>query len=1093
MTGSEDAGMTTAGEDTESEYMTEDDEDPTDRYDAARWLRKRVGVVVARDLPAEPSEEDFRQGLRSGMVLCIVLNKIRSGSVPKIVNAPSALFYTPDSTAQAAYFENVKNFLTAIEEMGLPTFEQTDLEPGGDFSSVVDCVLAMKAYSESGASDFTWTPRPSRSRKTFLRNNSAPAMNAFARSQGVSINELLADQFGDGDDLEEECDTGPLYAIVSDLLEDREEEDIPIIVENILNKVKEEFASRLGVTTNDDQGLAAIDSPISQPKPLTDEEIKKLEEEKAAREQERINKEKELRAQQKAKKEEEERIKKEKELLAQQEKARKEEEERIQREKELLAQQEKARKEEEERIQREKELLAQQEKARKEEEERIQREKELLAQQEKARKEEEERIQREKREEEERIQREKELLAQQEKARKEEEERIRREKELLRQQEKARRKEEKRIKREKELRAQKEQARKEKIERLKREKELLILQAKEKKLEEQRIRREKRELEKQEKARRREEERIKRENLSLAQKEKAREEQERIRQEIELLALQEKAKEEEIAAIELEGVNREKELLLEEEKANKEEEEQERIEREKEEERARKKDEYRKRMDEYNKLHVNTPKQRELIGQQDNELQNLRSTLSTAKTDVRSMQDNCQEEADNLGKHVDTLCQAAAGYKKVLEENRKLYNQVQDLKGSIRVYCRVRPSLPGQENQVTSVDYMDEETVTIIVPSKSGKEGRKASMFNKVFGPSATQEEVFSDTQPLIRSVLDGFNVCIFACGQTGAGKTYTLTGPAKLTPETTGVTYRALNDLFLISEERKNLMSYEISINMIEIYNDEIWDLLVTDGTSKSLEISQPAKKGINLPDANLVPVSSTDDVMNLMNLCKKNRAVNDRSNRAHTFLTAHVYGKDLTSGTATRGCMHLVDLAGNEKLENSDDEATHISQSLSALGDVLVALANKSSKVNYKNCKLTQLLQDALGAQAKILMFVHVHPDMDEALETLNTFKFAERFSALDKSTEVKDLKEQICLLKSALAKKEAGDPGWQDMISSPRGGDQNGGFDDEDDAKGKNPSSKQPAKSAPAKKAAAGAAAPAKSGKPAAAADPKKKKGK
>ncbi|KAF5781918.1 putative minus-end-directed kinesin ATPase [Helianthus annuus] len=825
MTGSEDAGMTTAGEDTESEYMTEDEEDPTDRYDAARWLRKRVGVVVARDLPAEPSEEDFRQGLRSGMVLCIVLNKIRSGSVPKIVNAPSALFYTPDSTAQAAYFENVKNFLTAIEEMGLPTFEQTDLEPGGDFSSVVDCILAMKAYSESGASDFTWTPRPSRSRKTFLRNNSAPAMNAFARSQGVSINELLADQFGDGDDLEEECDTGPLYTIVSDLLEDREEEDIPIIVENILNKVKEEFASRLGVTTNDEQGLAAIESPISQPKPLTkEEEIKKLEEEKAAREQERINKEKELRAQQKAKKEEEERIKKEKELLAQQEKARKEEEERIQREKELLAQQEKARKEEEERIQREKELLAQQEKARKEEEERIQREKELLAQQEKARKEEEERIQREK-----------ELLAQQEKARKEEEERIRREKELLRQQEKARRKEEKRIKREKELRAQKAQARKEKIERLKREKELLIQQAKEKKLEEQRIRREKRELEKQEKARRREEERIKRENLSLAQKEKAREEQERIRQEIELLALQEKAKEEEIAAIELEGINREKELLLEEEKANKEEEEQERIEREKEEERARKKDEYRKRMDEYNKLHVNTPKQRELIGQQDNELQNLRSTLSTAKTDVRSMQDNCQEEADNLGKHVDTLCQAAAGYKKVLEENRKLYNQVQDLKGSIRVYCRVRPSLPGQENQVTSVDYMDEETVTIIVPSKSGKEGRKASMFNKVFGPSATQEEVFSDTQPLIRSVLDGFNVCIFACGQTGAGKTYTLTGPAELTPETTGVTYRALNDLFLISEERKNLMNYEISINMIEIYNDEIWDLLVTDGTSKS------------------------------------------------------------------------------------------------------------------------------------------------------------------------------------------------------------------------------------------------------------------
>lgn len=157
------------------------------------------------------------------------------------------------------------------------------------------------------------------------------------------------------------------------------------------------------------------------------------------------------------------------------------------------------------------------------------------------------------------------------------------------------------------------------------------------------------------------------------------------------------------------------------------------------------------------------------------------------------------------GTHMNTICQAAAGYKKGLEENRKLYNQVQDLKGNIRVYCRIRPFLPGQEKKVTSVDYTDDETVAIIVP-KGGREGRKASMFNKVFGPSSTQghyikvpeifsfcmriqhllfhyyltflglaEEVFSDTQPLIRSVLDGFNVCVLACGQTGAGKTYTL------------------------------------------------------------------------------------------------------------------------------------------------------------------------------------------------------------------------------------------------------------------------------------------------------------------------------
>ncbi|KAK9048480.1 hypothetical protein SSX86_032556 [Deinandra increscens subsp. villosa] len=1098
MTESEDA-TTSMDEGLDSEYM-EEQEYATDRFDAARWLRKRVGVVAARDLPADPSEEDFRQGLRSGVMLCKVLNKIRSGSVPKVVNAPSALFNTPDADAQSAYFENVKNFLAASEELGLPTFEHSDLEPGGDFSSVVDCVLAMKAYSENESSDFTWTPRPSRSRKAaFMRRNSEPAMNAFARSQSVRIDQLLAaDQFGDGDDLDDEFDSGPLYMIISDLLEDREKDDIPIIIENMLNKIKEEFKSRLGVKSDEDIGLSTIeapkmvssyeilcmvnyikicvylildliwlilntekkeqaiqnksgeDEPAKQQEQINREKEllkKKEEDDKVAKEQERIKREKELLKKKeeddKAAKEQE-RINKEKELLRkkEEEEAAAKEQERIRREKELeeiakkKEEEERAAKEQErlererlekerleseriererlekERIEREKELLRkkEEEEAAARELERIQREKEL---EEMAKKqEEEERAAKER----ERIKREKELLAQQEKARKEEEARIRREERELKRKEKARKKEEARIIREKKLLAEREKARKQ---------------------EQERIKKERKELARQERARKREEERIRRENLSLAQKEKAREEQERIKKEIELLVQQEQAKDEEISAMEAESINKEKELLEEEEKARKEEEEQERIDKEREKERARKKDEYRRTMDEFKKLNVNTPKQSELVGQQDKELQDLRSTISTAKTEVRSMQNNCQDEADNLGTHVHTLCQAAAGYKKVLEENRKLYNQVQDLKGSIRVYCRVRPFLPEEKKQVTSVDYMDDETVAIIVPSKSGRESRKASMFNKVFGPSATQEEVFSDTQPLIRSVLDGFNVCVFACGQTGAGKTYTLTGPKELTPETMG---------------------------------------------------------GINVPDANLVPVSSTDEVINLIKLCQKNRAVNDHSSRSHSFLTAHVFGKDLTSGTTTRGCMHLVDLAGNEKLDDSDDEATHINKSLSALGDILVALANKSKNVPYKACKLTQYLQDAIGAQAKILMFVHVHPDIDEALETLSTFKFVERFSTLEggagKSSDVRELKEQICLLKSTLAKKESGDPQWQEMMNSPSG-EQNGAFEDEQtDEKGKN--SKQPAKAASAKKPTAATAAAAKPGKQATP-DPKKKKGK
>lgn len=127
-------------------------------------------------------------------------------------------------------------------------------------------------------------------------------------------------------------------------------------------------------------------------------------------------------------------------------------------------------------------------------------------------------------------------------------------------------------------------------------------------------------------------------------------------------------------------------------------------------------------------------------------------------------------------------------------------------------------------------------------------------------------------------------------------------------------------------------------------------------------------------MPNANLVPVTSTSDVIELMNLGHKNRAVgstsmNDRSSRSHSCLTVHVQGKDLTSGTTLRGCMHLVDLAGSERCDKTDavgdrlKEAQHINRSLSALGDVIAALAQKNAHVPYRNSKLTQLLQDSLG----------------------------------------------------------------------------------------------------------------------------------
>ncbi|KAF8379514.1 hypothetical protein HHK36_028952 [Tetracentron sinense] len=157
-------------------------------------------------------------------------------------------------------------------------------------------------------------------------------------------------------------------------------------------------------------------------------------------------------------------------------------------------------------------------------------------------------------------------------------------------------------------------------------------------------------------------------------------------------------------------------------------------------------------------------------------LRELKVYSESFKLEILETQRGYSEEFSHLGSKLKGLADAAENYHMVLAENRRLYNEVQDLKGNIRVYVRIRPFLPGQNKKQTTIEYIGENGELVVVnPSKQGKDSHRLFKFNKVFGPSATQEEVFLDTQPLIRSVLDGFNVCIFAYGQTGSGKTYTM------------------------------------------------------------------------------------------------------------------------------------------------------------------------------------------------------------------------------------------------------------------------------------------------------------------------------
>ncbi|XP_073262915.1 kinesin-like protein KIN-14J isoform X5 [Populus alba] len=373
---------------------------------------------------------------------------------------------------------------------------------------------------------------------------------------------------------------------------------------------------------------------------------------------------------------------------------------------------------------------------------------------------------------------------------------------------------------------------------------------------------------------------------------------------------------------------------------------------------------------------------RSFIDYQSRALKELRAAADSVKHEILKAKRSYAEEFNFLGVKLKGLADAAANYHSVLAENRRLYNEVQDLK-----------------------------------------------------------EEVFLDTQPLIRSVLDGYNVCIFAYGQTGSGKTYTMSGPTMTSQEDWGVNYRALHDLFQISQNRKSSISYEVGVQMVEIYNEQVRDLLSSDGPHRRLGIwSTTQPNGLAVPDASMHAVTSTADVLELMRIGLMNRAVgatalNERSSRSHSVLTIHVYGMDLETGAVLRGNLHLVDLAGSERVDRSEAtgerlrEAQHINKSLSALGDVIFSLAQKSQHVPYRNSKLTQVLQSSLGGQAKTLMFVQLNPDVDSYSETISTLKFAERVSGVElgaaksnkEGRNIRELMEQVGLLKETISRKD------------------------------------------------------------------------
>lgn len=256
------------------------------------------------------------------------------------------------------------------------------------------------------------------------------------------------------------------------------------------------------------------------------------------------------------------------------------------------------------------------------------------------------------------------------------------------------------------------------------------------------------------------------------------------------------------------------------------------------------------------------------------------------------------------------------------------------------------------------------------------------------------------------------------------SGKTYTMEGPPGGAQAERGVNYRALESLFDKRDSRQGF-SYGLSVSMLEIYNEGIYDLLAGLQEAGPAQGGPPPGTKLSVregPQGNYVadqvssPVSCLEDVLRVMKAGYRNRttfatAMNDRSSRSHCMVTVNVVGTAPATAAGSggkpvtyRGRLHLVDLAGSERVSRSGatgdrlKEAQAINKSLSALGDVIAARAEKRSHVPFRNSALTWLLADSLSGDAKTLMIVNVSPVLANAEESFCSLNFAARVNAVE-----------------------------------------------------------------------------------------------
>lgn len=465
----------------------------------------------------------------------------------------------------------------------------------------------------------------------------------------------------------------------------------------------------------------------------------------------------------------------------------------------------------------------------------------------------------------------------------------------------------------------------------------------------------------------------------------------------------------------------------------------------------------------------------------------LKEEMEEYKNRVMRLEKEKMDMSHSLGR-MEEDCERADMVRKTL------HNQLVELKGNIQVFVRVRPPLSESgEMRVKSLPFKfvdsgvgvgtagERYCRALEVPVARmheddgfdmGMAEKKRFCYDQVFTPRTSQDAVFAEVLPLVQSALDGYKVCVFAYGQTGSGKTYTMLGPnggrlsassghrrpsissAMLHAER-GIVYRSVEHVFgAVAALRKHGWRFGLSVEMVEIYNENLRDLLAPDvdeggggycfessgdGNGKGafaasadrdwLGGSQATGKGKKraskrlqvkhcfsasasndaIPGLTSLPVHSASEVAVLVSealgrRCVKRTRSNADSSRSHVVFTLKIEAES-SRGIVRHGCLHMIDLAGSERMKKADSaahpellrEAQSINKSLSALGNVMTALHKKEKHVPFRESALTSLLRHSLGGDCKALMVCNLSPSASSLPESLLSLRFAQKVNAV------------------------------------------------------------------------------------------------